>query len=400
MVTTTEAYSSARYQAVAGQGWDGVVRVSVSGRYGSGVLLFDGRAVLTAAHLFSSVAGMPLVHFETPQGASSVQASGVLLHPLFNPQNLDHDLALVWLPQSAVAEADRYGQYRGDDEIRQVFNMVGYGMLGTGGTGVLASASATPVRLHAANQFDADPAMIKSAVGAAMTWLPSPGKQLVADFDNGSAAHDALGVLLGNLDTGTGLSEGLIAPGDSGGPALIGGLVAGIASYTFGLSVAGADPDIDSFDNSSFGEMGAWQRVSAHQQWIDQAMRSHYADAPKTREDVKLVVEEGDAGAQYAYFLLEFSGLRADPNQWLSVDYETRDGTAFADEDYLAVKGTLILYPGENQAVIPVEILGDQVAETDEVFSLAVYNPVGGTFAYGRTELVATRTILNDDLWP
>lgn len=146
-------------------------------------------------------------------------------------------------------------------------------------------------------------------------------------------------------------------------------------------------------------EMAAWQRVGAHQQWIDQAMRAHYPDAPKSRAEVKGAVTEGDAGAKYVYFLLEFNGVRADPQQWLSVDYETRDGTAKADEDYLAVNGTLVLYPGENQAVIPVEVLGDQVAETDEVFSLAVYNPVGGTFGFGRTELVANRVILNDDLW-
>jgi hypothetical protein len=34
-----------------------------------------------------------------------------------------------------------------------------------------------------------------------------------------------------------------------------------------------------------------------------------------------------------------------------------------AGSDYIAVSGKLNLYPGENQAVIPVEIVGDTVPE-------------------------------------
>jgi len=86
---------------------------------------------------------------------------------------------------------------------------------------------------------------------------------------------------------------------------------------------------------------------------------------------------------------------------WLSVDYATRDGTAKAGEDFLATRGQLVLYPNETQAVIPVEIIGDRVAEPDEVFYLDVFNPVGGGFGPGVTVLTGMRTILNDDagLW-
>jgi hypothetical protein len=98
---------------------------------------------------------------------------------------------------------------------------------------------------------------------------------------------------------------------------------------------------------------------------------------------------------------VQFTGVRASPEQWLSVDFATRDGTAKAGQDYLASRGKLILYPGEDQAVIPVEILGDRVAEPDEVFYLDVSNPVGGHFGVGQTVLTGMRTILNDDggLW-
>ncbi|MFM8865576.1 MAG: Calx-beta domain-containing protein, partial [Limnohabitans sp.] len=96
------------------------------------------------------------------------------------------------------------------------------------------------------------------------------------------------------------------------------------------------------------------------------------------------------------------SGVRASESQELSVDYATRDGTARAGSDYLAVSGTLKLYPDETQAVIPVEILGDTSPEPDEVFYLDVTNPVGGKFEPGVVTLTAVRTILNDDggFWP
>jgi hypothetical protein len=110
-------------------------------------------------------------------------------------------------------------------------------------------------------------------------------------------------------------------------------------------------------------------------------------------------VVEGDSGTTYAYFLLQFIGVRSDPNEILSVDYATRDGSALSGSDYLAVSGTLNLYPDENQAVMPVEIIGDSTPEPSESFYLDVFNPVGGSFGEGVVQLTAERTILNDDLW-
>jgi hypothetical protein len=79
------------------------------------------------------------------------------------------------------------------------------------------------------------------------------------------------------------------------------------------------------------------------------------------------------------------------------VDYTTRNGTAMAGSDYIAVSGKLNLYPGENQAVIPVEIVGDTISEPSETFYLDVFNPVGGSFGEGVVKLTAVRTILYDD---
>ncbi|MDP1607470.1 MAG: trypsin-like serine protease [Rhodocyclaceae bacterium] len=398
MVTTTAYYTDSRYRAYPGDGYDGVVRVSFGGYYATGTLLFDGRAILTAAHLFEGRTGTASVTFETRSGTQTLSTTKILQHPGYDAQS-NNDMAIVWLSGTAPMAANRYDIYRDSDEVGQAFTLSGYGRTGTGSTGATSSDTATPIRLKAANQFDADGATLKSYLGSGMTWAPLAGTQLIADFDNGTSTNDALGRLIYRSDLGQGLNEGLIAQGDSGGPAFIQNKIAGVASYTSSLSRNGAEPDIDTIANSSFGEIAAWQRVSAYQQWIDQSLRANYPNAPTKPEDVKREVAEGNNGTSYAYFLLQFTGVRSDPNQILSVDYATRDGTALADSDYLAVSGTLNLYPNENQAVIPVEIIGDTTPEPSEYFYLDVFNPVGGSFGYGVVKLTAVRTILDDDGW-
>ena len=397
-MVTAGNYFDARYQTYPGGGYDGVVLVSAGGYYGTGVLLFDGRAVLTAAHLVSHNGLGATVAFETASGSKRLPVTKVVIHPDYDSTDINNDLALVWLSETAPVAANRYDLYRGSDELGQAFTMVGYGQAGTGATGA-DSRSVDAVRLQASNRFDAEATALKAALGASMDWTPWPGTQLVADFDDGTMAHDALGRIIGRRDAGLGLDEGLIGPGDSGGPAFLGGQIAGVASYTARLTTSGGSPDIDSLINSSFGEVAAWTRVSAYQAWIDQNLRANYPDAPTTPEAIEKQVYEGQAGTRYAYFLLQFTGVRTDPEQTLSVDYLTRDGTAVAGSDYLPVSGRLNLYPGEDQAVIPVEILGDTLAEPDESFYLDVFNPVGGSLGEGVIKLTAVRTILDDDGW-
>jgi len=398
MVTTATSYTDSRNRAYPGEGYDGVVRVSNDNYYGTGVLLYDGRAVLTAAHLFSGRSSSATVYFETTNGPETLVSNRVLLNPFYTSES-DHDLALVWLSNSAPLAAERYGIYRGADEIGQVFDFVGYGRPGTGSSGVLTNYSGSPLRLKAGNLFDTDASTLKSFMGSVMDWTPAVGTQLIADFDNGTATNDALGRLMSSHDVGLGLVEGMISSGDSGGPAFINGLVAGIASYTASLSKGWVEPDIDAILNSSYGEIAAWQRVSHYQQWIDQSLRAQLPNAPNKPEDVKKEVAEGNHGTTYAYFLLQFTGVRADPDQLLSVDYSTVDGTATGGNDYIPAAGKLILYPDENHAVIPVEIIGDTVPEPDENFYLEVFSPVGGSFGTGVIKLTAVRTILDDDGW-
>ncbi len=398
MVSTVTPFTDTRNRALANEGYDGVVMVSVAGFYGTGVLLYDGQAILTAAHLFSNGSTAATVKFETSAGTQTLTSSKVVVMSNYDAFNTNNDLAIVWLNGHAPLTANRYELYRSSDEIGKAFTFVGYGQPGTGASGESLTYAGTPIRQKASNQFDADPATLKAALGAGMTWTPLAGTQLIADFDNGSAAQNALGRLINVGGTGLGVNEGFISQGDSGGPAFLNGKVAGIASYVTSLSQGSTRPDIDTSTNSSYGEIGAWQKVSAYQQVIDQAVRANYVNAPTKASEVKLAVTEGNSGIVDAYFLLEFTGVRSNPNQLLSVDYTTRDGSAKAGEDYIAVKGTLMLYPNENKAVIPVEILGDRIPEADETFFLDVSNPVGGSFG-NVLVLTGMRTIVNDDVF-
>lgn len=399
-MVVAQSLALSQHRTPVGYGLDGVVRVVADGYYGTGVLLYAGQAVLTAAHLLRQADGQLVssatVHFETTSGASSLRSTSYQLHPDYDPVSANNDLALIWLPQTAVAAADRYQLYRDSDEIGQLTTLVGYGASGTGLFG--ADGDSAPVRYQAVNRFDALGNDLSEAFRYSLAWKPDNGI-LVADFDNGLAAQDALGQFIAAWNSGAGSAEGLIAPGDSGGPAFIDGQLAGVASYVARLEKGAISPDVDQLRNSSFGEIGFWQRISQTQQWIDQAIRAQYADAPQTPQQVQTQVAEGDSGTTLVYFLVQFHGVRDEAADWLSVDYRTRDGSATAGEDYLATVGTLILYPDESQAVIAVEVLGDTRPEGNETFFLDVFNPVGGGFAGGVSQLSAMRTLLDDDGW-
>ena len=63
----------------------------------------------------------------------------------------------------------------------------------------------------------------------------------------------------------------------------------------------------------------------------------------------------------------------------VEVDYETTDGTATKNEDYLPVSGRLTFRPGETVKAISIAILDDSAAEKKETIIVDLKNPSFGT---------------------
>ena len=82
----------------------------------------------------------------------------------------------------------------------------------------------------------------------------------------------------------------------------------------------------------------------------------------------------------------------------VTVDFATSDGSAVSTSggDFTATSGTVTFAEGEVFGVIPVEIVGDNLNEVDETFTVTISNPTSAAIA--RT--TATVTIQNNDNLP
>ncbi|HVK14603.1 MAG TPA: VCBS repeat-containing protein [Gemmataceae bacterium] len=269
----------------AGDVFDGVVQVHAADAVGTGTLLYTGRHVLTAAHLVDGDGDQfadsdVSVRFDLAGRSIDmpVPADRILIWPGWTGLGSDgltetgtDDLALLELPALAPSGpagvgAGRFDLYRGFDEIGQVFLAVGYGRTGVGAEGY---AEGGDVKRYGYNLFET------TGLTAPGEYLVPPGYGLVADFDSGNPAHDALGRYLGLDDLGEGVDEAAIAFGDSGGPAFLydgtNYLLAGVAASL----VTGGDADIDldygyaPTTNSSFGDLMGYTRVAAYADGID-----------------------------------------------------------------------------------------------------------------------------------
>lgn len=104
-------------------------------------------------------------------------------------------------------------------------------------------------------------------------------------------------------------------------------------------------------------------------------------------------VEEPDTGAAPAVLTFQLSFAIDRP---VTVNYTTSDGTAQADDDYLAQSGIVTFPPGQTVQHLTLDIAGDKLAEGNEMFSVVLSNPTLATL--GRTR--ATVTVLDQDPQP
>jgi hypothetical protein len=103
---------------------------------------------------------------------------------------------------------------------------------------------------------------------------------------------------------------------------------------------------------------------------------------------------EGDRGVHGCVFLVDLTPVAGTTP--VTVDYVTADGSAAAGADYVAASGTLTFAPGTTSASVSVSVVGDTVAELDEVFFLRLSNPTGAVILDGE----GTGGIVDDDAAP
>ena len=101
-----------------------------------------------------------------------------------------------------------------------------------------------------------------------------------------------------------------------------------------------------------------------------------------------VTVEEGDSGTTYLIFQVDLIGT---PTKPVTVDYETKDGTATAVNDYEQTDGRLSWSTGDSSPrFVIVRISADTNVESDEYFSLVLENPTNvilrSDIAYGYIE--------------
>ncbi|TVU52236.1 MAG: hypothetical protein EA414_18695 [Arthrospira sp. PLM2.Bin9] len=207
------------YQVRPGQGYDGVVRLTINGtRTCTGALLTSGRHILTAAQCFETqTPGPPTLQpnpnsvqitFELPRGLVGRTAAAIHVHPQWdNSIHHNANLAIIELAQAAPAEADRYPIYRGQDElseINQVFTRVGYGLPGDGASG--ADPNGSHQRRIGGNRYDAFGDLLERPPQGfqadATLGNITAQTQLLYDFDAFTRTRDALGQEYGLHDLG------------------------------------------------------------------------------------------------------------------------------------------------------------------------------------------------------
>jgi hypothetical protein len=104
-----------------------------------------------------------------------------------------------------------------------------------------------------------------------------------------------------------------------------------------------------------------------------------YTDLERIPVAVITVVRSGDLSAE------------------AQVDFNTADGTAMANSDYIAKSGTLVFPAGVNTVTFQVLIINDRLVESDETILLQLSNPVGAAIG---AQGDATLVIQDDDGLP
>ena len=198
------------------------------------------------------------------------------------------DVAVIEMTNDLPADVERYDLYRGTNEFGLETRHYGHGRSGKGTKGATGGSDFFYARTGL-NQYEA-------TLGA---FFGPPFDQLLHDFDSGGSKHNAMDWWFSPVQCGPeqvtnppwaqdgkcttfkgrnfpdfkGFGKFVVgvAPGDSGGPGFIDGMIAGVHSFGFTHSCAGVanGTDFTCGLDSSYGEMSGDTRVSTYADWID-----------------------------------------------------------------------------------------------------------------------------------
>jgi hypothetical protein len=103
--------------------------------------------------------------------------------------------------------------------------------------------------------------------------------------------------------------------------------------------------------------------------------------------DLRINEDDVETTAELTVTLSAVSGRE------VKADFATSDGTATAGSDYVATAGTVTIPAGSLTATVQIQIVGDEVDETDETFRVLLSSPVAVTLEDAEGEV----TLLDDD---
>ncbi|MBZ2186772.1 MAG: S1 family peptidase [Bryobacter sp.] len=222
----------------------------------SGSLLSTGIHFLTAAHCVGSFSGTATVNLHNGSTSFSYTSTKIVVNPNFNSYSNGADLAVVTLNQVADSSIQRLSLYTGSGELNQEVTFIGLGRQGVGSSG------------WSTGSFQVTNGLLDRRQGTNIVDSLLNNSVLFFDFDHPMEPNrSSLG------QSSATAFEAILAPGDSGGPVLINGQIAGVNSYISclpgSLTTCSTTFDVNGVLNSSYGERWGASRVSIYTDWLN-----------------------------------------------------------------------------------------------------------------------------------